>query len=73
MKLNVLKNFRWAHFGHTVKDYAAGTQIDTDQHKDGAELATVALVEGWAHEEGTPAPAAPPPDIKSKGAAPENK
>ena len=66
MKLTVLKSFRWAHRGVDVKHYAADDVIDTDEHADGGELATVALVEGWV-EEGAAG------GKKAKGAAPENK
>lgn len=68
MKLRVKKDFSWAHGGCRVVRYRVGDTIEVGDHKDGAGLASVALVEGWAEDA-----AAPMPAQKAKGAAPENK
>jgi hypothetical protein len=64
MKLRVKKDFNWAHGGSRVVRYRAGDTIEVGEHKDGAVLASVALVEGWAEDAATQ---------KAKVAAPENK
>lgn len=68
MKLNVLKPFNWSHRGVEFKAYAKGDVIDTDEHADGDELATVALVEEWVEESEDAGKGR-----KAKGVAPENK
>jgi hypothetical protein len=62
-KLQILQSFRFAHGGHTVREYEAGAEIETDD----PDLVRVATSEGWAKD------AAAPRSSKSKGAAPENK
>jgi hypothetical protein len=48
MKLKVKADFKWAHEHVNVKEYAKGTEIETDDE----DLIRVALDEGWATKVG---------------------
>jgi hypothetical protein len=71
MKLTVLQNFSWAHQHVTIKEYAVGDVIETDDE----DLIRVARNEGWAAAEGDelPAPPADKTQPRSRKGAPENK
>lgn len=70
-KLKVIEAFKWAHGGHTVKEYAKGDVIDTKEkgvcvnEDDAADLERVSLHEKWTKkdgkEEATPPAPAPAP------------
>ena len=64
MQLTIKKTFLWAHQGVTVKEYAEGSEVETDD----ADMVSVAVAEGWATAEGDDKPAK-----KARKAAPENK
>lgn len=52
MQIKVIKTFLWAHQGINVKEYAEGSEVETDD----AEMMEVALAEGWATEDGDDKP-----------------
>jgi hypothetical protein len=52
MQIKVIKTFLWAHQGITVKEYAEGSDVETDD----ADMVEVALAEGWATEDGEEKP-----------------
>jgi len=52
MQIKVIKTFLWAHQGITVKEYAEGSDVETDD----ADMVDVALAEGWATEDGEEKP-----------------
>lgn len=66
-KLKVIEAFKWAHGGHTVKEYAKGDVIDTKKacinEDDAADLERVSLEEKWTKKDGKEeaTPPAPPP------------
>ena len=64
MQIKVIKTFLWAHQGIHVKEYAEGSEVETDD----ADMVAVAVAEGWATTEGDDKPAK-----KARKAAPENK
>ena len=64
MQITIKKTFLWAHQGIHVKEYAEGSEVETDD----ADMVEVALSEGWATTEGDDKPAK-----KARKAAPENK
>ena len=59
IKLNILKDFTFAHHGYDLKSYQAGQEVTTDDD----EFVTYVLREKWAKQHVT----------KARGAAPENK
>lgn len=44
MKLKITQDFKFAHRGVEVREYAADTEVETDD----AELVEIATREGWA-------------------------
>ena len=52
MQLTIKKTFLWAHQGIHVKEYAEGSDVETDD----AAMVEVALAEGWATEDGDDKP-----------------
>lgn len=54
MQITFTRSIAWAHRGVEIVHYAAGQTIDTDD----AELASVALREGWAQAPGSAAASA---------------
>lgn len=72
MQITFKQSIAWAHRGVEIVHYAAGQTIATDD----ADLAAVALREGWAQASGSAAPApaasasAAPPESASASAAP---
>ena len=54
MKLKAIKQFSWAHGGHSVKEYEAGQEIDTDEvctsETDAVDFERVTVEEGWTQE-----------------------
>ena len=63
MQIKVIKTFLWAHQGIHVKEYAEGSEVETDD----ADMVEIAIAEGWATE------ADDRPAKKARKAAPENK
>lgn len=61
--LVIAQDFKFAHRGVEVREYAEGETVETDDH----ELVKVATENGWASQVGEK------PKGKSKGGAPENK
>ncbi len=64
MKLTITKDFSYWHKGVNRADYAAGTEVETDDE----EMVQVAVTEGWAEPEG-----AEKRSTKAQKNAPENK
>jgi hypothetical protein len=50
--LKIIKTFSWAHGGIHITEYAAGSEVETDD----ADLIEVATREGWATEDGDDKP-----------------
>jgi hypothetical protein len=67
MKIRIIQDFNYSHNGYTLTQYAAGTEVDTDD----AEFARVTTTEGWASVPNEKADKAPA--NKARKAAPENK
>ena len=67
MHITILKDFPYFHGGHERVDYVAGQEVDMQD----AEMAEVAIREGWARVAGEKAKKAP--SNKAHTAAPENK
>ena len=49
-KLTALKDFSYFHHGYERRDYAEGSEIDTDDQ----EMIDVALAQNWASSESQP-------------------
>ena len=67
MRITITQDFSYWHGGHARADYTAGQELDATD----AEMAEVALREGWAQVAGEKA--SKPPSNKARKAAPENK
>lgn len=65
MKLEITKDFAFAHGGNRVVQYMAGQSVETDD----PELVEVATAEGWAKVAGDDSA----PRRKALKGAPENK
>jgi len=66
MKLKITKDFPFAHNGYDVRQYTAGSEVETDD----AEFVAVSTREGWAEAIDQADDKA---EKKAKKAAPENK
>jgi len=67
MKLTIIKDFSYWHHGVNRTDYTAGSQVEVTD----AEMAAVAVSEGWATD--GIEKATKPPRNKAIKSAPENK